>query len=118
MGDLTITGHAEVRRLLADDRLGRSHPDPGTAAGTGESALFGGPLGNFDTEQTDRAWTRSLLQPHFSPKHMRALHPSVVAVVTQLLDERAAKAPPVDLQTALALAPSHPGDLRAAGRSV
>ena len=23
-----VTGHEEVRRLLADDRLGRSHPDP------------------------------------------------------------------------------------------
>jgi cytochrome P450 len=82
-----VTEHAEVRRLLSDDRLGRSHPKPETAARTGESALFGGPLGNFDTEQADHARMRSLLQPHFSPKHMRALRPRVHALTTELLDK-------------------------------
>ncbi|MEQ7128072.1 cytochrome P450 [Actinopolymorpha sp. B11F2] len=98
-----VTGHAEVRRLLADDRLGRSHPTPETAARTGESVLFGGPLGNFATEAVDHARMRSLLQPHFSPRHMRSLRPRVEALVTQLLDEMAGKAPPVDLVAALAL---------------
>ncbi len=50
-----VTGYAEVRRLLADERLGRSHPDPAKAARQGESALFGGPMGNYDTEQADNA---------------------------------------------------------------
>jgi len=27
-----VTGYEEVRRLLADERLGRSHPDPAKAA--------------------------------------------------------------------------------------
>jgi cytochrome P450 len=98
-----ITGHAQVRRLLDDDRLGRSHPAPETAARTGESALFGGPMGNFATEQADHARMRSLLQSHFSPKHMRALRPGVEALTEQLLDEFAASSPPVDLHTALAL---------------
>jgi len=31
-----VTGHAEVRRLLDDDRLGRAHPSPETAARTEE----------------------------------------------------------------------------------
>jgi len=97
-----VTGHAEVRRLLADDRLGRAHPAPETAARTGESALFGGPLGNFATEQADHARMRSLLQPHFSPRHMRALRPRVEALTARLLDELAAHGPP-DLHAALAL---------------
>lgn len=54
-----VTGYAEVRGLLDDDRLGRAHRNPDAAARIGESALFGGPLGNFDTEETDHARMRS-----------------------------------------------------------
>ena len=60
-----VTEYGQVRRLLDDDRLGRSHPEPASAARTGESALFGGPLGNFETEAADHARMRTLLQPHF-----------------------------------------------------
>lgn len=98
-----VTGHAEVRRLLSDERLGRSHPDPDNAARTGDSALFGGPLGNVDTEDADHARMRSLLQPHFTPRLMRALRPRVEALTTQLLDELADRGSPADLNAALAL---------------
>src|SRR6266536_2698514 len=54
-----VTGYQEVRQLLDDPRLGRSHRDPERAARTGESALFGGPLGEFDTEAADHARMRS-----------------------------------------------------------
>jgi pentalenolactone synthase len=51
-----VTGYAEVRQLLGDDRLGMSHPDPDRAARVNDSALFGGrPQGNYDTEHADRA---------------------------------------------------------------
>lgn len=92
-----------MRELLSDDRLGRSHPDPQNAARTGESALFGGPLGNFATEQADHARMRALLQPHFSPKHLRALRPRVDALATRLLDGLADAGPPADLHTEVAL---------------
>lgn len=98
-----VTGYDEVRRLLADDRLGRSHPDPDSAARSGESALFGGPLGNYDTEKADHTRMRSLLQPHFTPGRMRAFHGRVEALTTQLLDDLAASGPPADLNAALAL---------------
>jgi len=98
-----VTRHAEVRRLLDDDRLGRSHREPDTAARTGESALFGGPLGNFATEHTDHQRLRALLQPHFTPKHMRALRPRIEALATGLLDELAEHGPPADLHAVLAL---------------
>ncbi|GEC08960.1 hypothetical cytochrome P450 [Streptomyces spinoverrucosus] len=98
-----VTGHAQVRQLLNDDRLGRAHPAPETAARTGESALFGGPLGNFATEAADHARMRSLLQPHFSPKHLRSLRPRVETLTARLLDELTAQGPPADLHAAVAV---------------
>jgi hypothetical protein len=44
-----VIGRAEARAWMDDERLGRSHPDPAHAARTGESMLFGGPSGAFDT---------------------------------------------------------------------
>jgi pentalenolactone synthase len=102
-GAWLVTGYEEVRRLLADDRLGRSHPDPDNAARSGESALFGGPLGNYDTEKTDHARMRSLLQPHFTPGRMRALRGRVEALTARLLDDLAQQGPPADLNATLAL---------------
>jgi cytochrome P450 len=99
-----VTGYAEVRQLLGDDRLGMSHPDPDRAARVNDSALFGGrPQGNHDTEHADRARFRGLLQPFFTAKRMRALRPRVDALVAELLDQLATQAPPVDLQQALAV---------------
>ena len=98
-----VTGYEEVRRLLADPRLGRSHPDPGSAARTGESVLFGGPLGSYETEDADRARMRSLLQPHFAAGRMRALRPRVDVLAAGLLDELARRDPPADLVQALAV---------------
>lgn len=98
-----VTGYTQVRQLLDDDRLGRAHPDPETAARTGESALFGGPLGNFATEHADHARMRSLLQPHFSPRHLRTLRPRVDALTVRLLDELTAQGSPADLHAAVAV---------------
>jgi cytochrome P450 len=98
-----VTGYDQVRRFLDDDRFGRSHPDPARAARTGESALFGGPLGEFETEHADHARMRALLQPHFSPKRMRALRPRVEHVAAGLVDALAEQGPPADLNQAVAL---------------
>ena len=98
-----VTGYQEVRRLLDDPRLGRSHPDPDRAARTGESALFGGPLGDYETEDADHARMRSLLQPYFTPRRIRALRPRVQALTAALLDELARHGPPADLVEALAV---------------
>ena len=98
-----VIGYAEVRQLLDDDRLGRSHPAPDTAARTGESALFGGPLGNFETEAADHARMRNLLQPHFSPRQLRALVPRVEALTAGLLDDLIVRGPPADLHASVAL---------------
>lgn len=105
VGDLAwlITGYDDVRRLLDDPRLGRSHPAPETAARTGESALFGGPLGDFTTEHADHARMRSLIQPHLSPRRMRALRPRVETLASGLLDALAEHGSPADLHAELAV---------------
>ncbi|OZM70776.1 cytochrome P450 [Amycolatopsis antarctica] len=98
-----ITSYPLVRDLLADERLGRSHPVPETAARTGESALFGGPMGDFDTEHADHARMRALLQPLFTPKRMRALDSRVETLTTELLDKFADRPHPADLVAAVAV---------------
>jgi cytochrome P450 len=98
-----VTGYEEVRRLLAEPRLGRSHPDPAKAARTWESVRFGQAQGNYETEDADHARIRRLLQPHFAHKRMRVLGPRVEALTTGLLDELARRDPPADLVEALAV---------------
>src|ERR1700690_2957655 len=98
-----VSNYEEVRRLFGDDELGRAPPDPDHAARVGNSALFGGPLGDFETEAEDHARMRRLLQPHFSPKRMRALQPRAASLTTSLLDDPARRDPPADLVDALAL---------------
>jgi cytochrome P450 len=65
--------------------------------------MFGGPLGDFDTEQADHLRIRALLQPHFSPRRMRALRGRIETLTRDLLDEVEAAGPPADLHAALAL---------------
>jgi cytochrome P450 len=98
-----VTGRAEVLTWLDDERLGRSHPDPARAARTGESMLFGGPSGAFETEKADHKRMRALLQPHFTPARMRALRPRVQQLTGELLDNMAAGDRPCDLIQAVAV---------------
>lgn len=98
-----VTGYGVVRELLDDDRLGRSHRSPMTAPRSRASALFGGPIGDFDAEFTGHERMRSLLNPHFSARSLHALKPRVEALTTGLLDELELLGPPADLHTQLAL---------------
>ena len=65
--------------------------------------LFGGPMGSYDTEPADNARLRSLLQPHFSPRRMRAFRPRVEELTAGLFNDLAEHGPPADLHQALAL---------------
>lgn len=97
-----VTGYATVRELMDDDRLGRSHRTPLTAPRSRASALFGGPIGEFDDEPAGQRRMRSLLQPHFSPRHLRTLTPRVEALTNSLLDQLAAHDQPADLHAIVA----------------
>jgi pentalenolactone synthase len=97
-----VTGYHEVRRLMDEALLGRTHRDPANAPRSRTSALFGGPIGDFDTEPADHTRMRQLLQPHFSPKHMRTLQPKVERLCAHLLDSMEAAGPPADVLTNVA----------------
>jgi cytochrome P450 len=98
-----VTRYSVILRLLADDRLGGSHPDPDAAARMGESVLYGGPTDNADSEDADHARWRALFQPQFTPKQLRALRPKVESLTAGLLDDLAAQGPPGDLHAAVAV---------------
>jgi cytochrome P450 len=96
-----VTRHAEVKELLADHRLGRSHPDPQHAPRFSDSILFGGPMERYETEHADHAQMRALLTPFFSARRMQDLRPRLEALVDHFLDDLAPRTPPVDLHEAL-----------------
>ncbi len=96
-----VTGYAEVKALLADPRLGRSHPDPERAARFSASAILGGPSGDPATEAADHAVMRRLLTPAFSARRMRALQTHVTELVDTLLDQLAGQGSPADLHESL-----------------
>ncbi|MFF5496685.1 cytochrome P450 [Streptomyces aquilus] len=98
-----VTGYQEIKGLLADTRLGRSHPDPENAARSGDSELLDGPRGDFETEHQWIATMRSRLQPFFSPGHVKAMRSGVEKATDVLLDRMAEQGPPADLADALAL---------------
>ncbi|WP_305787997.1 cytochrome P450 [Symbioplanes lichenis] len=98
-----VTGYQEIKVLLADPRLGRSHPDPANAARSGDSALLDGPRGDYATEHQWIATMRTRLQPFFSAGQVKAMRPGVEAVTRGLLDRMAEAGPPADLAGALAL---------------
>ena len=97
-----ITRYDDVKALLADQRLGRSHPDPTHAPRVSGSAIFGCPTGDDPAaEDTDRVRMRRLLAPVFSARRMALLRPRIETIVDELLDAVFARTPPVDLHEAV-----------------
>ncbi|MBO3746854.1 cytochrome P450 [Streptosporangiaceae bacterium NEAU-GS5] len=92
-----VTGYEEARRILADDRLGRSHPTPESAPRITNNAMLGGPIGDHATERATHQAMRRLLAPAFSARRMQRLSGRVQGLVDDLLDELEAAGPPADL---------------------
>lgn len=90
-------GHAEVKALLADPRLGRSHREPDRAARMSASALLGGPVGEFDTEPLVHGHVRAMLAPAFTAKKVERLTARTDELAGELLAELPARPQPVDL---------------------
>ncbi|GAB3905926.1 cytochrome P450 [Microbispora bryophytorum subsp. camponoti] len=105
MGDEAwlITGYEEIRQVFADDRFGRSHPTPDTAARLSNNALLGGPTGEYATERSVHKEMRRLLGPAFSARRMRRLSDRIGSLVGNLLDGLAEQGPPADLHAGLSL---------------
>ncbi|WP_405086686.1 cytochrome P450 [Microbispora sp. NBC_01389] len=98
-----VTGYDEIRQVFGDDRFGRSHPAPETAARLSNNVLLGGPTGDYATERIIHKEMRRLLSPAFSARRMRALSDGVRALVGNLLDGLAEQGPPADLHAGLSL---------------
>jgi cytochrome P450 len=81
-----VTRFVEVRDLLGDKRLGRTHPEPERAARITHAAIQNGPSGNHATEEADHTRMRRLLTPAFSAKRMRNLSDHVQGLVDGYLD--------------------------------
>ncbi|WP_190813776.1 cytochrome P450 [Saccharopolyspora pogona] len=86
-----VTRFDEVRELLSDKRLGRSHPEPERASRITTAAVQDGPTGNYETEEADHARMRRLLTPAFSAKRMRMLSGHVQDLVDDYIDQLVAE---------------------------
>ncbi|MEV5752989.1 cytochrome P450 [Actinoallomurus sp. NPDC052308] len=98
-----VTGYEQARAIFADERFGRSHPDPDNAPRLSNSALTGGPTGEFATEKDVHDRMRRLLAPAFSARRMQALSGHVQELVDGLLDRMEEHGPPVDLHASLSV---------------
>lgn len=98
-----VTRYDEVRRLLADRRLGLSDPDPEPSAkSTARSTMMALMAGDdYATEATDHPRMRELLVPRFSTRRMRLMKTRIEHHVDELLDQLAAGPAPADLHRAL-----------------
>ncbi|MPY59567.1 cytochrome P450 [Streptomyces spongiae] len=82
-----VTRFDEVRDLLGDKRLGRSHPEPEQASRITSAAVLDGPTGDYDTEEADHTRMRRLLTPAFSAKRMQMLSGHVQHLVDECIDQ-------------------------------
>ncbi|MET8006690.1 cytochrome P450 [Nonomuraea glycinis] len=103
-----ITRFDEVRELLGDKRLGRSHPEPERASRISTAAVQDGPTGNYETEEADHKRMRRLLTPAFAAKRMVLLSDHMQRLVDSYIGHLIAdhgRSPDgiVDLHTTLAL---------------
>ncbi|MFJ9417894.1 cytochrome P450 [Streptomyces sp. NPDC101227] len=98
-----VTRHAELKRLLHDERFGHSHPDPANAAQYVRSPFLD--LMNTETDaeagRRTHAESRRLLAPMFAARRVREMEPKVAAVVDGALDRFIAQGPPADLHDGL-----------------
>ncbi|RZQ63971.1 cytochrome P450 [Amycolatopsis suaedae] len=95
-----VSGYAEVRELLGDSRLGRSHPAPDErACYAGEPTYDQVTAADHQTADMLHSVLRSTLKPYFSARRMLALRPALRQIVDDQLDRLEAAGQPADLRT-------------------
>lgn len=94
-----VSGYAEVRDLLRDGRLGRSHTRPGQRAQYAGDPTYDQVM-HADHGQADamHSGIRNLIKPQFTTRRMLAMQPRVQRYVTEQVDTLVAKGPPADLR--------------------
>jgi cytochrome P450 len=94
-----VVRYAEVKALLADQRLGRGHPDP-AHAGRYSSDIAGRPASASKSEHAEHAWWRKAMNKVFSPAGLERMTPTVRSLASRVADDLASKPPPADLNDA------------------
>lgn len=95
-----VTGVAEIRSLLVDPRLGRSHPDPAAMPKYAGNPLYDMVISDdHDTADAIHENLRRLIKPHFTSRRMLALRPRIGTVVADALDALGAQRPPAELNS-------------------
>ncbi|MET9631256.1 cytochrome P450 [Lentzea sp. NPDC006480] len=97
-----VSRFEDVKFLLADRRLGRSHPDPGKAPRL-YASLGGGPSMKFETEIAEHDVIRKVITAPFSPGHAAAVRPFAEATANELLDAIMVGPIPVDCYSTYAV---------------
>lgn len=95
-----VTRYAEMKRLLLDDRLGRSHPDPPNMPRYLDSSLLDTLVTTDpDVDRQVRAHRRSALTPLFSARRMAAWRPRIAERVSDAVDVVLAHGPSADMHS-------------------
>jgi cytochrome P450 monooxygenase len=95
-----VTRHKQVKTLLRDRRLGRSHPDPDGAPRYVDNPMMDMLRGaaEFSNEHEIHTQMRALLSPYFSGRHIISLESRIGAIIDDWVEMLAKKDPPVDMQ--------------------
>ncbi|HJQ01326.1 MAG TPA: cytochrome P450 [Jatrophihabitans sp.] len=92
-----VTGHPEAKFLLADRRIGMSHPHPETAGWYARDDVSGRPRGDSKSEYSEHALWRTAMTRVFSPRFFDGEIPYIEKKVHQLIDDMLALGGPLDL---------------------
>jgi cytochrome P450 monooxygenase len=99
-----VTRHAELKQLLLDERVGKSHVDPATMPKYLDSPLLAlSVMPDHKAARDSHVRMRKLLTPHFSAKRMAALRPRIAARANATLDKIIDHGPPADLHAELSV---------------
>ncbi len=79
-----VTGYAEVKALLVDQRVGRGHPDPARAARYSADQLAGRPAGVSASEYAEHALWRRAMNSVFSPAGLEQMLPTIRRVAAEV----------------------------------
>jgi cytochrome P450 len=92
-----VCGYADVKALLADQRVGRGHPEPARAPKYSKVDLSGRPAGGSESEYPEHARWRRAMNKVFSPTSFERLTPSIRKIAKRAVGRLAAKPRSADL---------------------
>lgn len=94
-----VTRHEEVKELLKDERINRSHADPPNAPRYVDTPFFNLLITDSDPDEATRLHKsmRALLTPSFSARRLARLRHKVEALAEEMVQALVDKGPPADL---------------------